>query len=63
MLTLKGLKEGIQIDMRALNKVDVLPDGKYAWIGGGIKQGDLINALAAAKKRTGSHPASGYRQS
>ena len=53
MSTLQGLKNGIQIDMRALDQVKVSPDGKYASVSGGIKQKELIEALAAAGKRTG----------
>lgn len=53
MSTLQRLKAGIQIDLRALDKVEVSVDGKYALVGGGIKQKALIRALASQGKRTG----------
>lgn len=53
MDSLQRLQNGIQIDMRAMDRVEVLPDGKHATVGGGSKQLELIQALAAVGKRTG----------
>lgn len=53
MSTLQELRAGIQIDLRALDKVEVSADGDHALIGGGIRQKALISALASKRKRTG----------
>ena len=51
--SLQRLKNGIQIDLSQLNKVEIPPKGQHATIGGGANTKHVISTLAAAGKRAG----------
>jgi FAD/FMN-containing dehydrogenase len=47
------LENAIQIDLRAMDRVDLAPDGKTATIGGGTKIKKMVRELWAVGKQTG----------
>ena len=47
------MQKGLQIDMRALNKIEIPPTGDHATVGGGTLIKQFTNTLAAAGKRAG----------
>ncbi|KAF1982024.1 Glucooligosaccharide oxidase [Aulographum hederae CBS 113979] len=50
--SLAGLKDGIQIDMHRMDKVEVSQDGKTAMVGGGARVKRVIEELRVAGKQT-----------
>ena len=55
---LDSVKNGIQIDMRAIDHVIIAEDGKTARIGGGAKVKKTVDTLWAAGKETSQSPES-----
>ena len=53
---LTTLKNGIQIELGQLNKIEISPEENHAKIGGGAKTRHTIRTLAASGKRTGILP-------
>lgn len=51
--TVGGVKNGIEIWMRSLNKIKIAKDGKTATFGGGVQSKKVTETLWAAKKQTG----------
>ncbi|KAI1267841.1 FAD-binding domain-containing protein [Xylariaceae sp. FL1019] len=49
---LLDVEDGIQIDLRGMNSVEVSADGMSARVGGGTNVKDLVNGLEKAGKRT-----------
>ena len=52
------VENAIQIDLRALNRVDLSSDGKTAIVGGGTKIKKMVRELWAAGKQTGKSESS-----
>lgn len=49
---LASVKNGIQIDMRSMNKVVISEDGKSATVGGGLRIKEFADILWDAGKET-----------
>ncbi|CAL8580015.1 hypothetical protein XPA_005748 [Xanthoria parietina] len=52
--TLSTVKNGIQINLRQLQEITVAADGKTATLGGGVYNDNVVNALHAKGKSSGS---------